>query len=446
MRAPLFPLVALCLALAPQTVHAQEDDRSYLVALLEDNLSGAGRKITINGFEGALSSVASLDEMTIADDLGVWITLRDVSLDWSRSALLSGEVSVNSLTAAEIILDRMPDSGASSLPAAEAAPFALPDLPVSVRIDKIAAEKIVLGAGILGETVEGRVAATVSLVGGEGRVTFNLDRLDDGPAGFLTLDASYSNATSQLTLSLDAQEDEGGIAARLLSVPGAPSAGLTIEGSGPLDDFLAEVSLQTGGLQRLSGQVELRGQADGARNFAVDLKGDLAPVFWPEYRDFLGEALVLKAAGTSRADGRLELSEFALKAGALNAKGQLIGMTERTSIAKEGDRILSRGEGESLEIAPNTPVSMNFWGFHPSVFQEIEVMWEEFLPANLGNLKSEFYIPTVANNLIQANKAAFDILPGGKIWFGVTYTEDRPVVIEALQQLHEQGEYPTTLW
>lgn len=73
-------------------------------------------------------------------------------------------------------------------------------------------------------------------------------------------------------------------------------------------------------------------------------------------------------------------------------------------------------------------------------------MWQEFLPANLGNLKSEFYIPTVANNLIQANKAAFEILPGGKIWFGVTYTEDRPVVIEALQQLHEHGEYPTTLW
>jgi hypothetical protein len=48
--------------------------------------------------------------------------------------------------------------------------------------------------------------------------------------------------------------------------------------------------------------------------------------------------------------------------------------------------------------------------------------------------------------LIQANKAAFEILPGGKTWFGVTYTEDRPVVIEALEQLHQQGEYPTTLW
>ncbi|TFV95869.1 nucleotidyltransferase [Algoriphagus kandeliae] len=129
-----------------------------------------------------------------------------------------------------------------------------------------------------------------------------------------------------------------------------------------------------------------------------------------------------------------------------NEKGQLIGMTERTSIAREGDKIVSRGEGEVIEIPEDTPVSMNFWGFHPAVFSDIEQMWMEFLPANLENLKSEFYIPTVANNLIQSGKAAFEILPGGKTWFGVTYTEDKPVVIEALKKLHESGEYPENLW
>jgi choline kinase len=129
-----------------------------------------------------------------------------------------------------------------------------------------------------------------------------------------------------------------------------------------------------------------------------------------------------------------------------NAKGQLIGMVERTSIAREGDQILSRGESEVIEIAENTPVSMNFWGFHADVFADIERMWNEFLPANQSNLKSEFYIPTVANNLIQQGKAAFEILEGGKVWFGVTYTEDKPVVIEALKKLHDSGTYPADLW
>ena len=129
-----------------------------------------------------------------------------------------------------------------------------------------------------------------------------------------------------------------------------------------------------------------------------------------------------------------------------NEKDQLIGMIERTSIAREGGKILSKGENELFEILENTPVSMNFWGFHPAIFVDIQSMWDEFLPANLSNLKSEFYIPTVANNLITAGKAAFEILPGGKVWFGVTYTEDRPVVIEALQKLHAKGEYPANLW
>lgn len=129
-----------------------------------------------------------------------------------------------------------------------------------------------------------------------------------------------------------------------------------------------------------------------------------------------------------------------------NAKGQLIGMVERTSIARDGNQILSRGESEVLEIRENTPVSMNFWGFHAEVFADIERMWNEFLPYNQSNLKAEFYIPTVANNLIMEGKAAFEILEGGKVWFGVTYTEDKPVVIEALKGLHNSGAYPADLW
>lgn len=129
-----------------------------------------------------------------------------------------------------------------------------------------------------------------------------------------------------------------------------------------------------------------------------------------------------------------------------NEKGQLIGMVERTSIAREGDKIISRGEGEVFEIPEDTPVSMNFWGFHQCVFGEIERMWAEFLPANLENLKSEFYIPTVANNLIKEGKAAYEILPGGKTWFGVTYSDDKPIVIAALKKLHDEGEYPAQLW
>ncbi|WP_460538207.1 nucleotidyltransferase family protein [Echinicola sediminis] len=129
-----------------------------------------------------------------------------------------------------------------------------------------------------------------------------------------------------------------------------------------------------------------------------------------------------------------------------NGNAKLIGMTERTAIAKEGDKIFSRENGNVLEIDPDTPVSMNCWGFHPSFFEETERMWKAFLPENKENLKSEFYIPSVANTLIEENKAAITLLEGGKTWFGVTYPGDKPVVVAALRQLHDAGDYPEKLW
>jgi len=129
-----------------------------------------------------------------------------------------------------------------------------------------------------------------------------------------------------------------------------------------------------------------------------------------------------------------------------NRENQLVGMVERTSIAKEGEKIFNRVDGEVLEIAPDTPVSMNCWGFHPSFFDMTEKLWNEFLVNNQNNIKSEFYIPMIANSLIKKKTAAIEILEGGKTWFGVTYPEDKSMVIDSLKELHDKGDYPTHLW
>lgn len=129
-----------------------------------------------------------------------------------------------------------------------------------------------------------------------------------------------------------------------------------------------------------------------------------------------------------------------------NEENKLMGMVEKTNISREGNKIINK-EGEvSEEIAEGTPVSMNCWGFHPSIFDAIENMWIPFLKSSQTNLKSEFYIPTVANHLIKEGEAAIEILQGGKTWFGVTYAEDKPIVIDSLKQLHDNGEYPENLW
>ena len=319
MRRWLFPFILLW----PGLAFAQTDDRSYLTAFLEDNLSDIGRTVTITGFTGALSSQAALQSMTIADADGVWLTLNGVVLDWNRAALFSGQLSVNALTAEEIIIARAPVSDPTGLPSPEATGFSLPDLPVSVDIGRIVATKIVLEPPVMGSRVEGTFEASMALAGGEGRANLTLDRTDDGPDGNLTLTASYSNASRQLVLDLDAAEAAGGIASKLLGLPGEPSVSLTIKGSGPVDDFSADIGLKTDAIERLAGTVVLGGTEDGATQFSAKLGGDLAPLFRPEYAAFFGSDMALQAAGARSADGRVQLSNLALKTRVLALTGNL---------------------------------------------------------------------------------------------------------------------------
>ncbi len=109
MRRLLYLLVILWGWLATATVGlAQEDDKGFLTRTLQDALSGAGREVCIDGFQGALSSSASFDQMTIADKDGVWLTLQNVELVWTRSALLRGQLEVESLTADQLDIPRLP--------------------------------------------------------------------------------------------------------------------------------------------------------------------------------------------------------------------------------------------------------------------------------------------------------------------------------------------------
>jgi translocation and assembly module TamB len=302
-------------------VWAQGDDRDYLTAFLEDTLSGAGRQVTVTGFAGALSSKATIEQLTIADDQGIWITLNGVVLDWSRSALMSGEVEVSELSADEVIVARAPQAQASAIPSPEAPGFSLPELPLSINIARLAAKRIELGPGVLGQPVTGTLEASLQLAGGEGRAALDLIRTGDGPAGEIRLDASYANATRDLGLSLIAEEGAGGLVVGLLGIQGNPSARLEVAGQGPLADFSADIGLATDGAQRLQGRVTIRGE-DGGYRLGADVAGNLAPILAPDLVDFFGSDVVLKLDAWRSAAGRIVVDRFDLAARALALTGQ----------------------------------------------------------------------------------------------------------------------------
>lgn len=307
-----------------QETEAERTDRGTIVAFIEDNLSGAGRQVILRGFEGALSSRATATQLTIADDQGVWLTVNDIVLDWNRASLLAGALSVNELTAGEIIVARAPVSDQDG-PSPEATGFSLPELPVSVSIDMIKADRVVLEEPLIGQEVEGQVEAAVQLSGGQGTAKLNISRTDDGPNGKLLLDAGYDNGSGRLSIDLDAQEAADGLTVSLLGIPGKPSAELKIKGAGPLADFSADISLKTDGTERLDGLVVLKENLDtGALSFDADLGGDLAPLFVPEYADFFGPNVALQATGARAATGALDLSRLALSTRSLDFSGAVI--------------------------------------------------------------------------------------------------------------------------
>ena len=300
---------------------AQVDDRDYLTAFLEDTLSDAGRTVTVTGFAGALSSQATIEQLTIADDQGIWITLNGVVLDWSRSDLLSGELNVTELSADEIILDRMPDSGSGGVPSPEASGFSLPELPVSIKIDRVAAGQIALGPKVLGQAVTGTLEASLQLSGGEGQAKLDLNRTGDGPTGEITLDASYSNTTRALGLDLVAKESKGGLVVELLNIPGAPSAELRISGQGSIDDFGADIRLATDEQERLQGKATIQAADGGGYRLLADVSGNLAPILAPDQVDFFGTDVALKADALWSQAGLLTVNAFDLTARSLKISG-----------------------------------------------------------------------------------------------------------------------------
>lgn len=129
-----------------------------------------------------------------------------------------------------------------------------------------------------------------------------------------------------------------------------------------------------------------------------------------------------------------------------DATGHLVTVVERTKIFEQDGAIYFEEQGVLTELSPETPVSMNFWGFKPGVFPQTKAMFEAYAARNMENPKAEFYIPTVMSNLLNQGEGSCRVFKSTSDWFGVTYPEDKPVVQAQLNALHARNAYPASLW
>lgn len=125
----------------------------------------------------------------------------------------------------------------------------------------------------------------------------------------------------------------------------------------------------------------------------------------------------------------------------------LANIVETVKIFKKGDAAVSVEEDDSeTPMTGNESASMNFWGFKPSLFNELESKFVDFLKKEIDKPKSEMYIPSVVFEMIEEKKTNVKVLSADSPWFGVTYKEDKPIVVEKIRKLIGEGVYPEKLW
>ena len=137
------------------------------------------------------------------------------------------------------------------------------------------------------------------------------------------------------------------------------------------------------------------------------------------------------ARGVSRVDGN----------------NYLTNIVELMKIDRDGSGAKDTGaDGKITKLTGDEAVSMNFWGFTPALFPQLKVEFEKFLKRAGGEQKSECYIPATVGDLVTSGQAKCKVLRSGDSWFGVTYREDRPMVVESIRKLIAKGDYPEKLW
>ena len=131
----------------------------------------------------------------------------------------------------------------------------------------------------------------------------------------------------------------------------------------------------------------------------------------------------------------------------VDAQGLLTDVVERTAIEAQpgGAARFQEADGSWSPLTGQEPASMNLWGFNDSLFGQLDIQLKEFLQANIDEPKKEFFVPTVVHNLIGQGWRVH-VRHSTERWFGLTYTEDRQIVLDELRRLTESGVYPHGLW
>ncbi|PWB95361.1 translocation/assembly module TamB domain-containing protein [Methylosinus sporium] len=291
--------VAGTLALRMQT----REGKSFLADLVSRAASSPDMKVDIGAFEDPLSAHPLLRDISIADRDGPYLKIDQIALDWSPSALFSLRLDIEKLAIGAIDIARLPaPAQATTTKPKSGGGFALPDLPIRIRLGRLALETLSLGAPVLGTAAQFTATGEAALDKGA-HLALDIRRLD--APGAITAKADVATGGQKITLALTAQEPEGGAIARLAALPGLPPVDISLTGEGTLDDFAAHLAAKAGEKIDAEGAARII-HKDAARRLDFDMGVRVASLLPPAAAPLFEGVTQLAGAATLRDDGALE--------------------------------------------------------------------------------------------------------------------------------------------
>lgn len=236
--------------------------QQFLANQIESFLSSDTMTVEIEGLSGALTGDIRIESLRVSDPQGIFLTGKNLAMDWSPLALVRSNVSIENLTAGQIVLERLPADQPTS-EADQGGGFSLPSITADIR--NLAIDEFVLGEALAGVRARLKASASLTLADDPTKldVKANIDRLDQ--PGQIALDVSYAPDQNQLAIDVKASEPAGGLVATLLDIPDRPAVNLVVNGSGPLSDFMANGQLTVGGEQAATLTARVNDVAEGRR-------------------------------------------------------------------------------------------------------------------------------------------------------------------------------------
>ncbi len=342
----LLLLGAAALALGYSWLNS-EGGRDWLARQIEDAASTPGEmELSIGRLEGALPAQLQARDVVLRDAGGAWLTIAGLDLAWRPWALLGGTLEVDSLVLSQVALVRLPAAPAQPPDTVDSDGGSLPQLPVKVRVGRLAADEIALGEAVLGQAARFTLAGVAgSREDGSFGVGIDLERLD-GAEARLRAKLGYDPAADALTAEIDAAEAPGGLLATLLDIPDLPRAEMKLDGAGPLRDWKGDFALSLGEVAQAEAAIGLQRGTDGALGFSLRGQTAISPPPQSDLWALAAGETALTLEGVWQDARRLDLAELTVANDRLRLGAR--GTVEPESGALDVTLNLAMDQGDAL--------------------------------------------------------------------------------------------------